>query len=106
MLAPTTPIALERCCRSCDRAQRETRLERLLQYLDDLDDLYGALRLVTERLRRVAWFAACCFLLAGLVASGVLLALSEPPLGLAMALLLFLALLYRAVTQPSLEISR
>ena len=80
-------------------------MERLLQYLDDLDDLYGVIGLLMERLRRCAWFAGYVCLLSTITAAGILLALSEPPLGLAMALLLFTALLYRAVTQPSLEIS-
>lgn len=75
-------------------------MERLLQYLDDLDDLYGVLGLLTERLREIVWLAS---LIAGslvLGTAGVLIALNEPPLGLATAMLLFVWLLYRAVTQP------
>ena len=79
-------------------------MERLLQYLDDLDDLYGAAGLLLERLRNIVWFAAVLILIGTLVAGGVLLALREPPLALATAILLFTALLYRAVTQPGLEI--
>ena len=80
-------------------------MERLLQYLDDLDDLFGALGLLAERLRKLAVFAAIISLLLLCEVAGILLALKEPPLGLATAILLFTALMYRAVTQPNLEIS-
>ena len=79
-------------------------MERLLQYLDDLDDLYGAAGLLLERLRNIAWFTAIFLLIGTLLTGGVLLALREPPLALAIAILLFTALLYRAVTEPGLEI--
>ena len=79
-------------------------MERLLQYLDDLDDMYGAAGLLLERLRNIAWFAAISLLIGTLLTGGVLLALHEPPLALAIAILLFTALLYRAVTEPGLEI--
>jgi hypothetical protein len=75
-------------------------LERLLQYLDDLDDLYGAIGLLAERLRRFVWLAALIVAWAVMGLAGVLVALNEPPLGLAMAMLLFVWLLYRAATQP------
>jgi len=75
-------------------------LERLLQYLDDLDDLYGVLGLLTERLREFAWLIGRIVGSAVLAAAGVLVALNKPPLGLAVAMLLFVWLLYRAVTQP------
>jgi len=76
-------------------------LERLLQYLDDLDDFYGVLGLLSERLREIVWLAS---LIAGSVVlgtAGILIALNKPPLGLAMAMLLFVWLLYRAVTNPA-----
>lgn len=75
-------------------------MERLLQYLDDLDDLYGVLGLLTERLREFAWLIGRIVGSAVLAAAGVLVALNKPPLGLAVAMLLFVWLLYRAVTQP------
>jgi len=75
-------------------------LERLLQYLDDLDDLYGAVGLLAERLREFVWSAGLVLGFAATGTAGVLIALSEPPLGLAMAMLLFIWLMYRAVTQP------
>ena len=75
-------------------------MERLLQCLDDLDDLYGVLGLLAERLREFAWLAGLIVGLAVTGTGGILIALNEPPLGLAMAILLFVWLLYRAVTQP------
>ena len=75
-------------------------MERLLQYLDDLDDLYGAFGLLAERLRGFVWRAGLFLGFAVTGISGVLIALSEPPLGLAVAMLLFIWLMYRAVTQP------
>jgi len=75
-------------------------LERLLQYLDDLDDLYGVLGLLSERLREIAWLASLVAVSVVLGSAGVLIALNKPPLGLAMAMLLFVWLLYRAATQP------
>lgn len=76
-------------------------MERLLQYLDDLDDLVGAFGLVYERLRRyiLALIAAITGVIA--MASGIWLALVHPPIALATCLLLFVTLLYRAVTSPS-----
>ena len=75
-------------------------LERFLQWLDDLDDLYGAVRLLSERMRRLAWSVAKTFTLLCVGTCGVVAALREPPLGLAVAILLFVFLLYRSVTQP------
>ena len=81
-------------------ANRAISLERILQWLDDLDDLYGAARLLTERTRRFAWNFARMLVLLIAGAGGVIAALKEPPLGLAVAILLFVFLLYRVVTQP------
>ena len=81
-------------------AGRDIALERILQWLDDLDDLYGAARLLAERVRRLAWNFARLFILLSVGACGMLAALREPPLGLAVAILLFVFLLYRSVTQP------
>lgn len=75
-------------------------MERLLQYLDDLDDLYGTVGLLAERLRDFVLQAGLVLGFAATGVAGVLIALSEPPLGLAMAMLLFIWLMYRAVTQP------
>jgi hypothetical protein len=81
-------------------ANRAISLERILQWLDNLDDLYGAARLLTERTRRFAWNFARMLVLLFTGAGGVIAALKEPPLGLAVAILLFVFLLYRVVTQP------
>ena len=75
-------------------------MERILLWLDDLDDLYGAAGLVAGRIRRHTGSIATLLALLFVGVSGVLAALKEPPLGLAVALLLFVFLLYRGVTQP------
>ena len=75
-------------------------MERILQWLDDLDDLFGAVGLLAERLRRLAITLARLFVLLTVAACGVFAALTEPPLGLAVAILLFVFLLYRSVTRP------
>jgi len=80
-------------------------MERLAQWLDDLDDLVSMAGLVSERIRN-----ACIKLLVAGAAlavqiGGVLLALFLPPLALAMAVLLFVSLLYHLVTSRRLEIA-
>lgn len=75
-------------------------MERLLQCLDDLDDLFGAVGLVAEKLRNLAWLVALIVLAALAGVSGIALALAEPPLACALAILMFVFLLYRTVTQP------
>jgi len=73
----------------------------MLQWLDDLDDLYGAAGLCLEKLRHLAVALLRALMLMSVGTGGVLLALEEPPLGLATAILLFVLLLYRAVTQAA-----
>ena len=73
--------------------------------IDDLDDIYGTLGLLWERARNIVGLATVVCLLVAIVAAGILLALAEPPLALGTAILLFTTLLYRVVTNPSLEIS-
>lgn len=80
-------------------------MERLAQILDDLDDVIAMLGLVSEKIRSAALSILSTCLAALLVMGGVLLALAHPPLALATALLLFVTLLYRAVTSPRLEIA-
>ena len=75
-------------------------MERILQWLDDLDDLYGVAGLLAEPFRRITWNFARLFMLLCVGAFGMFAALREPPLGLAVAILLFVFLLYRSVTQP------
>lgn len=75
-------------------------MERFLLYLDDLDDLYGMVGLIGERLRRLA-FALFAYLVLGTGAlAGIWLALKHPPIALATSIVLFVTLLYRAVTSP------
>ncbi len=73
-------------------------MERLLQYWDDLDDLVYALGLISERIRSIAY--ALLFVLSGfvLLAGGILLALTHPPLASATAILLLVALIYHLAT--------
>ena len=75
-------------------------MERLLQYLDDLEDLIYAAPLIAEQLRRA--IQRILFLFASIVLqiAGVILALSHPPLALAVVTLMLVALLYRAVIVP------
>ena len=87
-------------------AGRDIPLERILQWLDDLDDLYGMARLLAERARRLIWSFARLSILLSVGACGMLAALREPPLGLAVAILLFVFLLYRSVTRPGFVVRR
>jgi hypothetical protein len=79
-------------------------LERLLQWFDDLDDLFGVLGLLGERMRRHLLTLVRLLTLSSIAACGVLAALREPPLGLAVAILLFVFLLYRSVTRPGFAV--
>ena len=78
-------------------------MECLLQYLDDLDDLYGALGLLWERMRGALLVFAGALLLITASAGGIALALLHPPLALATSTVLFVILLYRSVTSPTLK---
>ena len=73
--------------------------------LDDLDDLVCVIGLIGERIRRAAFYLLLTIVTLALQIGGVLLAMRHPPLALATALLLFVGLLYRAVTAPRLEIA-
>lgn len=75
-------------------------MERLLQYMDDIDDLVGTFGLVYERLRRILLTILTLLVFVISIGSGLLLAAWHPPIALATCLLLFVALLYRAVTAP------
>ena len=79
-------------------------MERLVQILDDLDDLIGVIGLAKERILSLLTAAAFAIASVCIQIGGVVLALSHPPLALAAALLMFVALLYRSVTSP-LEIA-
>jgi uncharacterized membrane protein YfcA len=73
-------------------------MERLVQILDDLDDLISSIGLIRERIRKafLIVFLVCVSVI--FQVAGVLLALRQPALALSFALLLFVALLYQAVT--------
>ena len=78
-------------------------MECFLQYLDDLDDLFGALGLVSERLRRASLKLLASMMLVGASGAGAWLALLHPPIALATSTVLFVVLLYRTVTAPVLK---
>jgi hypothetical protein len=73
-------------------------MERLVQYLDDLEDIYFAMALVMERVRRVVQLSLLLVVSFGIPFFGVLLALSRPPLALAVVSLTVVGMLYRGVT--------
>ena len=75
-------------------------MERLLQYLDDLEDIIFAVPLIAEQIRRA--IHRILFLLGSicLQVAGVVLALSHPPLALAVVILLSVGMLFRAAVIP------
>jgi hypothetical protein len=81
-------------------------VERILQWFDDLDDLFGAMGLLAERVRHLAVTMARLLVLFSVALCGVFAGLTEPPLGLAIAMLLFVFLLYRSATQPGFAVRR
>ena len=81
-------------------------MERLVQLLDDFDDLFSMVGLVGERLRNACFSLLFTCVALAVQVGGVLLALSHPPLALAMVIILFAILLYSSVTSPRLEIAR
>ena len=87
-------------------ARGDISVERILQWLDDLDDLFGAAGLLAERVRHLAVIMARLLVLLSVALCGVFAGLNEPPLGLAVAMLLFVFLLYRSVTRPGFAVRR
>ncbi len=79
-------------------------MERVLLLLDDLDDLFGAFGLLVERVRRLFLVLAKLVAVIAIATCGVLAGKFEPPVGLAVAILLFVFLLYRGVTRPRLVV--
>ena len=75
-------------------------MERLIQYLDELEDLFYAAPLIAEQVRRA--IQRMLFLLGSisLQIAGIVLALTQPPLALAVVALLLVGLLFRAVVIP------
>lgn len=78
----------------------------MLLWFDDLDDLFGTVGLLSERMRRLFLALTRLVALLAITAIGVLASLAEPPLGLAVAILMFVFLLYRSVTQPGFVVRR
>jgi len=81
-------------------------LERILLWLDDLDDLFGVVALLSERILRSIAKLLRLVALVSIAGCGIFAALNEPPLGLAVAILLFVFLLYRSATQPVFAVRR
>jgi len=75
-------------------------VERLIQYLDEIEDFFYAAPLIAEQVRRA--IQRIFFLLGSisLQIAGIVLALTHPPLALAVATLLLVGLLLRAVVIP------
>jgi len=69
-------------------------MERFIQYLDILEDAYYVVALLAERIRRILIVLGAI----GISAAMVALALSEPPIGFAVAALLTVTVLYRSAT--------
>jgi hypothetical protein len=73
-------------------------MEVLAQYLDDLEDFFYATALLLERLRRLLQVAVVVVMSFVVQFLGILLALSRPPLALAVVSLTVVTLLYRGAT--------
>jgi LytS/YehU family sensor histidine kinase len=72
-------------------------MERLVQCLDDLEDLFYAIALKAERIRQAVQFFLFIATSAVLQMCGILVALRNPPLAVALASLLMVGMLFRAV---------
>lgn len=73
-------------------------MERLIQYLDILEDAWYVVALLAERIRRIAWQLCIIAIMALASGLGIMLALTIPPVGLAVAALLTVTVLYRSAT--------
>ena len=72
-------------------------MEVLVQYLDDLEDLFYAVALKAERIRQAFHFFLFMAASAILQLFGILVALKNPPLAVAVASLLLVGMLFHAV---------
>jgi len=72
-------------------------MERLVQCLDDLEDLFYAAALKAERIRQLVRFSLFIAASAILQVFGIYIALRIPPLAVALASLLMVGMLFRAV---------
>lgn len=78
-------------------------MERLVQYLDDLEDLFYATALLMERVRRAIRVGLLLIISFTLQFFGIMLALSQPPLALAVVSLMIVGFLYRSATGGNAE---
>jgi hypothetical protein len=78
-------------------------VEVLLQYLDDLDDFVGMFALAAERVRRTVKALALLCVTMAVQLFGVVLALTQPPLALAVVSLLAVGMLYRAAVSQTIR---
>ena len=72
-------------------------MERLVQCLDDFEDLFYAVALKAERIRQAVRFFLFMAASAILQLAGIFVALWSPPLAVAVASLLMVGMLFRAV---------
>jgi len=72
-------------------------MERFIQYLDDLEDLFYAFALKWERIRRTCRISVFIVVSAIFQFLAIGLALSEPPLAVALLALLLVGLLHKVV---------
>ncbi len=75
-------------------------MERLIQYLDTLEDAYYVVALLAERIRRILLILGVIAIAVAVIALGILVALNQPPFGLALVALLTVTVLYRSATGP------
>ena len=76
-------------------------LERFAQYWDDMDDWYWVLALKLHKARRVFRILTQAVATVAALLFGILLAAVKPPAAFALAVLIFVTLLYRAATAPT-----
>lgn len=79
-------------------------MERLVQCLDDLEDLFYAAALKAERIRQLVRFSLFMAASAILQVFGIYIALRIPPLAVALASLLMVGMLFRAVVGFSSDV--
>lgn len=78
-------------------------MECLAQCLDNLEDLIFAAVLKAERIRQAAYFVLFIIVSALLQVLGIIVALSHPPLALAIVALLLVWVLFRSAVDCSNE---
>ncbi len=76
-------------------------MERLVQYLDDLEDLFYVVALKAERIREAFHYFLLIAASAILQVFAISIALWNPPLAVAIASLLLVGMMFRAVVSYS-----